>query len=135
MPPSFPNGFQGPDQGEQVYINEARTSRDFCYITDNVVEANLLASLRGPGCPKPDLQCGLWQPHNAHERWAHPREVARRHPEAAKAKAEYRDFRKGDAVLSLADISRPGNCSAIRPNSMCGRPTPCGRMQADANLQ
>jgi len=95
-------------KGESVYINgDGETSRDFCYI-DNCVQANILAAAAG-------REEAFGQVYNVafgarttlNELFGYLREeVARFHPEAAKAEAAHRDFRAGDVRHSLADITK-----------------------------
>lgn len=94
-------------KGEQVYINgDGETSRDFCYI-DNVVQANLLASFAGGEAKGKVYNVAYGERTTLNELFELIREeVARHKPEAANARPEYRDFRKGDVRHSLADINR-----------------------------
>lgn len=89
-----------------VYINgDGETSRDFCYI-DNVVQANLLASLADRDAQNRVYNVAFGQRTTLNELFALLREEAARHnPKAAEAKPVYRDFRAGDVRHSLADIS------------------------------
>ncbi|MDR2488418.1 MAG: NAD-dependent epimerase/dehydratase family protein [Desulfovibrio sp.] len=104
----IPQWFAGILQGRQIYINgDGETSRDFCFI-DNCVQANLLAA-----CASSDASWNTVYNVACNQRtdlntlFAIIRdEVARRRPEAAKAKPAYRDFRAGDVRHSLADISK-----------------------------
>lgn len=93
-------------QGETVYINgDGETSRDFCYI-DNVVEANIKASLATGDARGRVYNVAFGQRTTLNELFELIRaEVARHRPEAAQVKPVYRDFRAGDVRHSLADIS------------------------------
>lgn len=93
-------------KNDPVYINgDGETSRDFCYI-DNVVQANILASLAAPEAQGKIYNVAFGQRTTLNELFAMIREqVARYNPEAAAKTPTYRDFRKGDVRHSLADIS------------------------------
>lgn len=94
-------------RNETVYINgDGETSRDFCYI-DNVVQANLLASLAPAEARNKIYNVAFGQRTTLNELFDFIRdEIARHNPEAASATPVHRDFRKGDVRHSLADISR-----------------------------
>lgn len=128
--------FKALIRGEQVYINgDGETSRDFCYI-DNVVEANLLASLAGQDAQNQIYNVAFGSRTTLNELFGLIRaEVARRHPEAAKAKAEYRDFRKGDVRHSLADISKARKLLGYTPEFDVRQGLALAGAWYDANLQ
>lgn len=94
-------------KGKTVYINgDGETSRDFCYI-DNVVQANLLASMAGRDARNTIYNVAFGERTTLNELFRLIREdVARHNPAAAKDEPVYRDFRSGDVRHSLADISR-----------------------------
>lgn len=132
----IPQWFKALIRGEQVYINgDGETSRDFCYI-DNVVEANLLASLAGQDAQNQIYNVAFGSRTTLNELFGLIRaEVARRHPEAAKAKAEYRDFRKGDVRHSLADISKARKLLGYTPEFDVRQGLALAGAWYDANLQ
>ncbi|MBD5627401.1 MAG: Vi polysaccharide biosynthesis UDP-N-acetylglucosaminuronic acid C-4 epimerase TviC [Desulfovibrio sp.] len=103
----IPQWFASLIKGETVYINgDGETSRDFCYI-DNVVEANLLASLAPKDAQNRIYNVAFGERTTLNELFALLRdEVVRHKPEAATAEPVHRDFRAGDVRHSLADISR-----------------------------
>ena len=103
----IPQWFASLIKGETVYINgDGETSRDFCYI-DNVVEANLLASLAGKDAQDHIYNVAFGQRTTLNELFQLIRdEVVRHKPAAATAEPVHRDFRAGDVRHSLADISR-----------------------------
>ena len=103
----IPQWFASLIRGETVYINgDGETSRDFCYI-DNVVEANLLASLAAKEAQDHIYNVAFGQRTTLNELFALIRdEVVRHKPGAAAAEPVHRDFRAGDVRHSLADISR-----------------------------
>jgi UDP-N-acetylglucosamine 4-epimerase len=104
----IPKWFAGLIRDETLFINgTGETSRDFCYI-DNTVQANILAA-----CAQNDeavnqvynVACGDRTSLNELFDMIRKR-VKPFHPEAAKAKVEYRDFRAGDVLHSLANIDK-----------------------------
>ena len=103
----IPQWFASLIKGETVYINgDGETSRDFCYI-DNVVQANLLASLAPKDAQNRIYNVAFGERTTLNELFALLRdEVVRHKPEAATAEPVHRDFRAGDVRHSLADISR-----------------------------
>ena len=103
----IPQWFASLIKGETVYINgDGETSRDFCYI-DNVVQANLLASLAGKDARDRVYNVAFGQRTTLNELFLLIRdEVVRHKPDAAGAEPVHRDFRAGDVRHSLADIGR-----------------------------
>lgn len=103
-------------KGEAVYINgDGETSRDFCYI-DNVVEANILASLAPQEAQGKVYNVAFGQRTTLNELFELIRaEVSRHKAEAMSAKPVYRDFRVGDVRHSLADISRAKQLLGYEP--------------------
>lgn len=102
---------------QPVYINgDGSTTRDFCYI-DNVVQANLLAALTDKNEAINQVynvavakQTSLNELYDAlHSmlcsEFSHLKDL----------KPEYRDFRKGDVLHSLADISKAQNLLGYSP--------------------
>lgn len=112
----IPQWFAALLRGETVYINgDGETSRDFCYI-DNVVEANILASMAPEAARNKVYNVAFGRRTTLNELFALIREEATRHkPEAADAKPVYRDFRAGDVRHSLADVSRAGTLLGYAP--------------------
>ncbi len=104
----IPKWFAGMLAQEELFINgNGETSRDFCYI-DNTVQVNLLAACT-------DNEEAFNQVYNVAcgERTSLSelfdmirKRVVKFSPLAKKAKPAYRDFRAGDVLHSLADISR-----------------------------
>lgn len=92
-------------KNKPVYINgDGETSRDFCYI-DNVVQANLLASMASGDALNKIYNVAFGERTTLNELFALIREdVSRHNPEAKNAKPVYRDFRAGDVRHSLASI-------------------------------
>jgi UDP-N-acetylglucosamine/UDP-N-acetyl-alpha-D-glucosaminouronate 4-epimerase len=104
----MPRWFSALLAGREVAIfGDGETSRDFCYV-ENVVQANLLAAT----VERPDA-LGLVYNVACGDKTSLTRlfelireQVARHRPEAASARAVYKDFRGGDIRHSLADITR-----------------------------
>ena len=93
---------------EPVYINgDGETSRDFCYI-DNTVQANLLAATRTePGASNQVYNVAVGERTSLNQLFEAIRsELAPRFPYLADYKPVYRDFRAGDVLHSLADVSK-----------------------------
>ena len=112
----IPQWFASLLRGETVFVNgDGETSRDFCYI-DNVVEANILASLAQTDARNKVYNVAFGQRTTLNELFALIREEVSRHKaEAAAAEAVHRDFRAGDVRHSLADISRAKNWLGYQP--------------------
>ncbi|MFW8601911.1 NAD-dependent epimerase/dehydratase family protein [Desulfobacterota bacterium M19] len=113
----IPKWFAGLVKGGELFINgTGETSRDFCYI-DNTVQANILAACT-------DNKEALNQIYNvAYGQRTTLNElfemiknrVAARQPEVSDIKPEYRDFRAGDVLHSLADISKINKLLGYEP--------------------
>lgn len=103
----IPQWFASLLKGETVHVNgDGETSRDFCYI-DNVVQANLLASLAPDQARNKVYNVAFGQRTTLNELFALIREEVVRHkPEAASAAPVHRDFRAGDVRHSLASVDR-----------------------------
>jgi UDP-N-acetylglucosamine/UDP-N-acetylgalactosamine 4-epimerase len=104
----MPKWFAGLLQNEEIFINgTGETSRDFCYI-DNCVQANILAATASnEEASNKVYNVAFGEQTDLNELYALIREqVATAIPEVADKKATYRDFRVGDVMHSLADISR-----------------------------
>lgn len=102
---------------EQVYVNgTGETSRDFCYI-DNVVQVNLLAALTSE-------KRAINQVYNVavndrtslNDLFVIIRDLLqKRDPELQVASPKHRDFRKGDVMHTLADISKSKTLLGYQP--------------------
>lgn len=104
----MPKWFAGLLQQEEIFINgTGETSRDFCYI-DNCVQANLLAAVsQTDGAANQVYNVAFGEQTNLNELFELIREqVAAAAPQVATAEPTYRDFRAGDVMHSLADISK-----------------------------
>lgn len=113
----MPKWFAGLLNDEEIFINgTGETSRDFCYI-DNCVEANLLSACS-------DNNDAVGQVYNVaygeqtdlNDLFKLIREqVAAGKPDAADRQATHRDFRAGDVMHSLADISKANKLLGYEP--------------------
>jgi UDP-N-acetylglucosamine 4-epimerase len=102
---------------EPVQINgDGRTSRDFCYVA-NAVQANLLAATtRRRGAVNQVYNVALNERTTLNELFRLIRDLlAERHPQIAKTKPVYRDFRPGDVRHSQADIAKARRLLGYRP--------------------
>ena len=94
--------------GKKVFINgDGKTSRDFCYI-DNVVQANILAATTNNSkALNKVFNVAIGQSTTLNELFKEIQEqLSIRVPRFLETKAIYQDFRPGDVLHSLADISR-----------------------------
>jgi UDP-N-acetylglucosamine/UDP-N-acetylgalactosamine 4-epimerase len=93
--------------GESAYVNgDGTAARDFCYI-DNVVQANLLASMASdPQALGQPYNIALGDQTSLNELYELIRaQLLPRRPELKGARAVHREPRKGDIQFSRADIS------------------------------
>ena len=93
---------------EPIYINgDGETSRDFCHI-DNVVQANLLASMADrPEALNQVFNIALGERTTLNQLFRLLQAALRKaEPGLPKQKPQYREFRAGDVRHSLADISK-----------------------------
>jgi UDP-N-acetylglucosamine 4-epimerase len=104
----IPKWFAGMIKGEALFINgDGSTSRDFCYI-DNCVQANLLAATADHDAAADQVyNVAFGERTSLNELFGLIRSrVQKVYPAAAGLEPEYRDFRAGDVLHSLADISK-----------------------------
>jgi UDP-N-acetylglucosamine/UDP-N-acetylgalactosamine 4-epimerase len=104
----IPKWFIALSRGEDVYIyGDGETSRDFCYV-ENVVQANLLASLTEDEAAFNQIyNIAYGERTTLNELFELIRaNVTKKHPQLAMAKPVYRDFRSGDIRHSLADVGK-----------------------------
>lgn len=95
-------------RGERTFVNgDGETSRDFCFIA-NVVQANLLAAaaVNNSRAPKEVFNVAVGERTSLNDL---NREIVRAIAESGRnvshPEPEHRDFRPGDVLHSLADIS------------------------------
>jgi len=113
----MPKWFAGLLNDEEIFINgTGETSRDFCYI-DNCVQANILAACSdSKNAVNQVYNVAFGEQTNLNELFGLIREqVAIHKPEAANRQATYRDFRAGDIMHSLADISKARQLLGYEP--------------------
>jgi UDP-N-acetylglucosamine 4-epimerase len=104
-------------RNEPVYINgDGETTRDFCYI-DNVVQANLLAAtVDDPAAVNDVYNVALNERISLNELFTILRSMLeRRYPHLRSLRAIYREFRRGDARASQADIDKARRLLGYRP--------------------
>ncbi len=113
----MPKWFAGLLNDEEIFINgTGETSRDFCYI-DNCVQTNLIAAC----CNQKEginqvYNVAYGEQTNLNELFQLIREqVASVRPEVTDKQATHRDFRAGDVMHSLADISKAKTLLGYEP--------------------
>lgn len=114
----MPKWFAGLLCGEEVFINgTGETSRDFCYI-DNCVQANILAaSTTNREAVNRVYNVAFGEQTNLNQLYALIREqVSIAVPEVVGKEPTYRDFRAGDVMHSLADISKAKELLGYEPH-------------------
>jgi len=113
----IPKWFAGMVKGGELFINgTGETSRDFCYI-DNTVQANILAACtHNKEAVNQVYNVAYGQRTTLNELFEMIKiRVAARRPEVSDIKPEYRDFRAGDVLHSLADISKINKLLGYEP--------------------
>lgn len=113
----MPKWFAGLLNDEEIFINgSGETSRDFCYI-DNCVQANILSAC----CPNKDAVNQVYnvaygEQTNLNDLFDLIKaQVAVFKPKATDRRATYRDFRPGDIMHSLADVSKAKRLLGYEP--------------------
>jgi UDP-N-acetylglucosamine 4-epimerase len=104
----IPKWIAGMIKNQPIYVNgDGETSRDFCYI-DNTVQANLLAATTdNPDAVDQVYNIAVGERTSLNQLYEALRsQLAPRYPHLADARPVYRDFRAGDVLHSLADISK-----------------------------
>lgn len=104
--------------GDTVYINgDGQTSRDFCYV-DNAVQANLLAATTTrPEALDEVYNVAVGERTTLNELFRLIRNgLAAGRPDMQHVQPVYRDFRAGDVLHSLADISKASRLLAYQPS-------------------
>ena len=102
---------------EQVYINgTGETSRDFCYI-ENVVQGNLLAATTdNPQTVNRSYNIAVHDRTSLNELFKKLRQLLlKSEPHLSIADPQYRGFRRGDAMHTLADISSAKSLLGYQP--------------------
>jgi UDP-N-acetylglucosamine 4-epimerase len=107
---------------EPVYINgDGTTSRDFCYI-DNCVQANILAALAtDEKAINQVYNVAFGERTSLNELFKFIKDrVSDIDPQTKEAEPVYRDFRAGDVLHSLADISKARDLLGYDPEFSVG---------------
>jgi UDP-N-acetylglucosamine 4-epimerase len=109
-------------KGEPVFINgDGETSRDFCYVA-NAVQANVLAAAtQTPDALNQVYNIAVGDRTTLNELYAQLRRLLLAHyPRLQGAQPIYRDFRAGDVLHSLADISKAQRLLGYAPTQRIG---------------
>lgn len=109
-------------KGETVYINgDGDTSRDFCYI-DNVVQANILAATADtPDAINQVYNVAVGERTSLNQLYHHLHEhLLPSQPHLSGVMPVYREFRAGDVLHSLADISKAATKLGYQPAHKIG---------------
>ena len=104
----IPKWVESMMEDEEVYINgNGETTRDFCYI-ENVVQANLIAARTlDLSAVNQIYNVAYGEETSLNEVYIQiKKNLIHTFPNLANAKPEYRDFRKGDVLQSLACIKK-----------------------------
>jgi len=104
-------------RGEPAYVNgDGSCARDYCHV-DNVVQANLLAAtVEEPQALGQAYNVAVGEQTTLNELFEIMRDqLARRLPHLADARAMHRAPRRGDMLLSCADISKAQRLLGYRP--------------------
>ena len=107
---------------EEVFINgNGSTSRDFCYI-DNTVQINLLAATTdNEEATNQVYNVAVGDRTTLNDLYEHLRSnLAKQFPHLNESKPTYRDFRAGDVLHSLADISKARELLGYEPSHRIG---------------
>ena len=100
---------------EEVVINgDGETSRDFCYI-DNVIQANILASLAGEDARNQVYNVALGGRTTLNELYGYLVEFLNEQGIRYDRRPRYGDFRPGDVRHSQADISKAKSLLGYTP--------------------
>lgn len=108
---------------EELFINgDGTTSRDFCYI-DNAIQLNLIAATtENDGATNQVYNCAVGDRTSLKELCEHLRShLAERFSHLNDFKPTYRDFRAGDVMHSLADISKAKKLLGYEPTHRIGK--------------
>ncbi len=118
----IPKWFMELIDNEPVYINgDGTTSRDFCYI-DNCVQANILAALAtDEKAINQVYNVAFGERTSLNELFKFIKDrVSDIDPQTKEAEPVYRDFRAGDVLHSLADISKARDLLGYDPEFSVG---------------
>ena len=99
---------------ELVINGDGETSRDFCYI-DNVIQANVLASLAGPDGANQVYNVALNARTSLNQLFEHLRDILGRNGVTYTRAPRHADFRAGDVRHSQADITKARTLLGYEP--------------------
>jgi len=105
-------------ENKEIFINgEGDTSRDFCYI-DNTMQANLLgATSQIEGAANQVYNVAVGERTSLNELYEMIRiNLVERFPHLKEAKPTHQDYRAGDVLHSLADISKAQKLLGYEPS-------------------
>ena len=104
-------------KGEMVYIfGDGETSRDFCYVENNIQANILAATTQDPAAINQIYNIAVGEKttlNELHKMLQH--ELGNALPQHQKSAPVYQDFRKGDIGHSLADISKARKLLGFEP--------------------
>jgi UDP-N-acetylglucosamine 4-epimerase len=104
-------------RGETAYVNgDGSAARDYCHV-DNVVQANLLAAtVEDPQAPGEAYNVAVGEQTTLKELFELMRAVlAQRLPHLRTARPVHREPRRGDMLLSRADVGKAARLLGYRP--------------------
>ena len=113
----IPKWFSGLLNDENIFINgDGKTSRDFCYV-ENAIQINLLAALAdNPAAIGEVYNVAFGEQTTLNQLFFSIRQRVEKFNQAvANAAPIYRDFREGDVLHSLADISKARQMLGYNP--------------------
>jgi UDP-N-acetylglucosamine 4-epimerase len=113
----IPKWIKSLSTGNTCIINgDGSTSRDFCFI-ENAIQANILAATStniSAVNQVYNIACGTSTTLNElHQTLV--RNIAKHHHQTIESKPNYQDFRNGDVLHSLADITKAKKLLAYNP--------------------
>nr|MBF0221292.1 Vi polysaccharide biosynthesis UDP-N-acetylglucosaminuronic acid C-4 epimerase TviC [Desulfobulbaceae bacterium] len=118
----IPKWFSGMLKGEEIIINgTGETSRDFCYI-DNTVQANILSACATHAeAANQVYNVAYGDRTSLNELFNHIKDrVVPYRAEVQNSEPTHRDFRAGDVMHSLADISKAKKLLGYEPTFSVG---------------
>ena len=99
---------------ELVINGDGETSRDFCYI-DNVIQANVLASVAGPEGTNQVYNVAFNARTSLNQLFGHLRDILGRNGVQYTRAPRHADFRAGDVRHSQADIAKARDLLGYEP--------------------
>lgn len=100
---------------QSVFINgDGETSRDFCFV-DNVIQANILAATASEEAKNQVYNIAVGQRTSLNDLFQTLNQALNKFGICYEKQAIYRDFRDGDVLHSLADISKANRQLGYHP--------------------